>query len=169
MGENIKLRAFPLRYRGLIDFETIYHRIFSWMNLQLMHTYENLHKDKAAGGGLREIEMSLTGLVKLDEFVMWQIMIHIKIWDAKDVEVMVDGKPKKMIQGRIQILMENTFITDHGDFYASKSPFIKKLSQLLSRTRRRDEKLFPEQPVYDKVIALQNEFKKILDIPTIAQ
>jgi hypothetical protein len=154
----------PLLYKGAFDFHAIYHAVLDWFAMHECWVYEELYKDKVSGPDITEKDIKLFGEVRIDEFVMWNCTINIRVWDAKILDQR-GPSGHKLIQGRLEVLINGQIITDYqqafeGDGLATA--FRKIVNKLTSRGTV--STLFGQY--YGRTYMLQGTCKKILGMST---
>jgi hypothetical protein len=154
----------PLLYKGVFDFHAIYHAVIDWFALHECWVYEELYKDKVSGPDITEKEIKIYGEVRIDEFVMWNATVAIRVWDAKITEQR-GPSGHKMIQGRLEVLVTGEIITDYQEAFAGDglATHVRKLVNKLT-SRGTVSVLFGQ--FYGRAYSLQETCKRILNIPT---
>lgn len=157
----------PLSYRGVFDLEAIYKAVYDWMRSQELKYHETLYKSKPSQADLREMDIKVKGEVKLDEFHKWVVNVGYQLWDAKEVEVMQDGKKRKMMQGRVHITISGAIERDYQGVF-EVSPFWLKARAFLLKITNWDEGFKSWDEYYYRLVKLQTIIKNILETPTAA-
>ncbi|MFH0876294.1 MAG: hypothetical protein V1859_10235 [archaeon] len=115
-----------IKYSGLLDFDDFYKFCQRWMKERNWDFYELKAKDKPPYQVYKWIARK-----KVNYYGMIQINIEITLWESKEVEAIVDGKKKKMIDTKMKFDLSGAQITDYdGDF--EKNDFLKKVEKFLN-------------------------------------
>lgn len=166
MVKKIELQPFAMRFSGVFDLETIYQTAKAWYpSVNMGVNWEKTYKDKVSGPGVREVEITLNGYVKLDRYRKWFVAIDFKTWDLKEIQV--DGR--KMCQGRIDMKINGHLELDFEDMYSKKkhaSKFAMMLGKLMDHFSKRDEDFVIKRKCEQEMSNLQVKFRQILQIPT---
>lgn len=119
------LPANNIKHRGLFDFNLLLKEIFDWCNSYRYNFNEKKHKHKPKE---REVELFMDK--KVNEYVKYIIEVAIRVWDLKTVEVVKDGKTHKVNQGRIEVVVSGTLITDYSKSFGG-SKFLQGLQKFM--------------------------------------
>ena len=114
-----------IKYKGIFNFDGLYKFMINWIKDHDFDFYETkiwdyppyrIHK--------------MMGRKKVNYFAMFLLLPELWIWEQKDVEIVKNGKVKKLTEARMKIIINGGFIMDYdGDF--EKSPGLKKLEKFL--------------------------------------
>lgn len=88
---------------GIFDMDSIYSFLYSWYGDKGYLANENLYKHKPGFVRGNEIEIETKGFKKTTPYVRYWIEIKFHLWDAEDIEVLVEGKKKKLTKARMRI------------------------------------------------------------------
>ena len=158
-------RPIPIKFRGVFDWNQLYHTWINWMKSQLMKYHENIYKDKPTAGNTREIELDCMGEVKIDEFHKWIVKVSIHIWDATPVEVVQEGKKRQMLRGRIYIIIKAEVLRDYQGVY-DHTPLLQRARGLILKMTEWEEKIPIWDTYYYKTIKLHSLLKQALGMDT---
>jgi len=120
-----------IRFSGLFDYEKLYLEIYNWLRnhyYEVIETYK--HKMVATGA---EVELAFKGERKESEFIKFGIDVETHFWDMTDVEVVVDGKKKKLNKARCTIIIKFKVTLDYQSQF-DKSEFFVRLFNILRFT-----------------------------------
>lgn len=92
-----------IKKKGIIDLEQLYADIWRWFEQHAYEIHETDFKAKTPTPIGSEEEIHLAGFRKEDDFQKWWIRLLITIWDSVPVEVIKNGKPKKMHKCRLRV------------------------------------------------------------------
>jgi hypothetical protein len=160
-------RPIPIAYRGVFDYDKLYQTWVSWMRDNRMKYHETMYKDKAQQGGAREIEISCQGDVKVDYFNKWIVKLKLHIWDAFIVDVVQDGKNRKMMRGRLTIVISGSILRDFKGVY-DVTPTLVKMRRFLLKLKKWEEGWQIWDTYYYKTTRLQGMLREVLGIDTSA-
>ena len=108
MPKEIPIEALPLfRYTGLIDFDQLYASLAQWFHEGKYAFFEDKYAYKGS-----DIECGLRGEKTVTPWVKYILEVEIKIFDAKDVDMVIDDKKKKVLRGRLQFLVKAKYVLD---------------------------------------------------------
>ena len=113
-----------IKYRGVFDYDGLYKYIVQWIKDHDFDFYEKkvwdyppykIHK--------------LEGRKKENFISMFIMLPEIWVWEAKPVEIIRDGKVKKLTEARVKVYIDGGFIWDYdGDF---EKAGLKKIEKFL--------------------------------------
>lgn len=116
-----KFAVFPvplkIRYKGLYDLEAIYRAVYNWAVKRGFRYHETRYKNKAQNVRGNELKLKVWGEKEVTEYYKYQFNIYYHAWESKEVPVIVDGKQKMMMKGRIFIQINGQVITDWQERY----------------------------------------------------
>src|SRR3989338_8742783 len=101
-----------IKYRGVYDLDGLYRYLANWLRQKRFEVFEELYKAKPP-----ELEFRLTGERKATGFVMEKILIHHHSWGEYDVDVVVNGKKKKMTNARMIITISGEIRAPYEDIF----------------------------------------------------
>lgn len=146
-----------LKYQGTFDIDELYVLLTKWFKDRKYDFYEQLYKDKPP-----ELELEWMALKKIDEMYQYKIRMYFHLFDVKTVEVIKDGKKKKMIFCRMTIEIDPSVIVDYQDRW-TKTEFNKKLFDFyFKKIIFREFQLKVADPLWYIAYKLQNEIKEFL-------
>jgi|SRR3989344_1051865 len=127
MGD-ISIKPLELQYKGLFDFDGLYIAIIDWAKNYgyMWHERDYKHKVPSPAGAEQEYTWAMTA--NLSEYVAYEIVLTVHLWDMLDMEVNVDGKKKSLTNGRLKMTMTAKMTTDWQKRF-SGSPFLRKLGE----------------------------------------
>jgi len=121
--------------------------------------FENVYKHKKGGSGVeKEIEWKF--VKKYTEFVKYEAEVKFRIWDWKDMEVVRDGKKKKMDHGRVEMKINWKVILDWQNRF-DKSPFYRRLLTLYVKLNKWKLTEEYEEPMNVRILKLHEETKSL--------
>lgn len=95
-----------LRFKGILDINELYKIIYDWLISRGYQVHESKYKSIALQTGGKERSFDWNAHRKVTDFVMYWMNIHFQFQDLMEIEVVKDGKPKKMQRGLILIRIE---------------------------------------------------------------
>ena len=115
-----------LKKKGVVDLQKFYADIKKWFEDHNFEFEETDHKIKTPSPLGTEEEIKINGWRNEHDFSKWWLKIEISIWDSMPVDVIKDGKPKRMYRCRIKVKMRPTFEVDYENRF-EKSKFMRKM------------------------------------------
>jgi hypothetical protein len=111
-----KIPVTTLKYKGIFDIGALYKFMSSWLINEKFTFYETSYKHK----GL-ELELSWQGDKKVTAYVKYIMNIEFHFYGITDVDVIKDGKKKKMQDSRVVIKFFGKVETDYKDIYGDNN------------------------------------------------
>tara|TARA_Y100000034_G_scaffold133517_1_gene199185 strand:+ start:325 stop:873 length:549 start_codon:yes stop_codon:yes gene_type:complete len=119
-------RTHVIRYVGIFDFDGLYKAMVGWLKARRYWFHEDTYKHKPGGPFGRELEIKWKAEKNVTEFYMNTIGVFFHIWDLSDVEVIKDGKKKKLQKARMEIHIDSDLVLEYQDKWA-KNKFTSAL------------------------------------------
>ncbi len=115
-------RAVPqpmvIKYRGIFDLDGLYRTMVEWFEYQGYEMNEKAYKHKVPNPAGAEQEISWVCWRKVNAYVKYWMIIYFHIWELKEVEVIKDGKKKKMTSARMKINFDGRVELDWQNMFA---------------------------------------------------
>ncbi len=108
-GELYKTR---IKYKGLYDLDGLYRFMANWLRQRRYELNETLYKSKPP-----EMELRWTAERKKTGFVMEVITIYYHSWGEYDLDVVVNGKKKKMTNARFILTIGGKMEAPYADIF----------------------------------------------------
>src|SRR3989344_4036522 len=107
---KVPLPQITLRYNGVFGFDALYAEVHEWAkrNGYMWHESSFKHKVPGAEGAEQELAWQLTSNVT--EFIKYDIMFTIHMWEVKDVAA--EGSKKPLMRARLYIIINSTIEHD---------------------------------------------------------
>ena len=102
-----------IKYRGIFDLDDLYKTMAMWFKNRRYELHENLFKSKPP-----EMEVKWRGERKRTNYILEVVTVHVHMWGDYDVEVIQNGKKKKMANVRMIITINGGIFTQGGKDYA---------------------------------------------------
>jgi|SRR3989344_3265214 len=159
---NRKLPQITLRYNGVFDFDAFYATVSDWAKDYGYMWHESTFKHKVPGAEGAEQELAWQLTKKVTEFIKYQILFTIHMWEVKDVAV--ENRKKPLLRARIYILIDGTVEYDWQKKFGGS-----KLNKLLHDWYFKLPHLEPIETVYwdqlyYRIWNLQATIKKYFDM-----
>lgn len=122
-----------LRYKGTFDFTYLYRTVQRWFEQRRFRFYETRIKDTG-----KRIKDDWQAIREIDEYSSEQYNIKIEMWNLTTQEIMVNGEPRKILNGMVQFTIWGILTVDRNDFFAKGGKFMNFLGDLLYRARFRE-------------------------------
>lgn len=169
---TLEKRPFPFRFRphiyysGVFDYEKLIRTIAGWFGEMGYEFIEDVYKHKVPSPAGSEQEFTLSGWRKVNEYVMFWIRIKGHIWELKEIDVVVDGKKKKMARGKVQLIFTPEDWLDYNNKF--KGPMGEKLQKFLNKHvwLKQIESNW-EDELYYRMYKLHRVVKETLNMSTI--
>jgi len=150
-----------IRYRGLYDFEGLFRLMRAWFEAREYDFYEKRYKHKSKPAGA-ELEINFEAHREINEYARNVIKVYFHIWDAEEVEVVKDGRKRKMWDARMLIDFSGLVELDY-DSHWDHSPFTRTMRSFYHRfvIRHEIDDVWTDKLWY-KINELQQECKRFL-------
>ena len=160
---NTKLNKITVRYNGLFDFDGMYAAIIDWSkNYGFMwHEGDYKHKVPSPKGAEQEFKWVLEKNVT--DYVSYEILITVHMWELLEVDVEVDNRKKSLSNGRLYITIEPKVTWDWQERFAKSGKFGKLLGTWYDKIMQRDIDAYID-PLYYRVWNLQSIMKNYFDM-----
>ncbi len=115
-----------IRFKGVFDFDGFYKFMIKWIKDHDFDFYESKIWDYPPYKVHK-----LMGRKKINFYCMFLLLPEIWLWEAKPVEVIRNGKVKKLTDARMKVVINGGYITDYdGDF---EKAGLKKIEKFLNK------------------------------------
>ncbi len=121
MTQEFKVPPVILKYKGMFDWDDLYNKMIAWFQQRDFDFYETLYKDKPP-----EKELSWMADRRVTGYFQYQINVEFHLWGFTTIDVVKNGKKRKMNKGRMTITFSGLVRTDWEGTWES-SPWRKKL------------------------------------------
>ena len=150
-----------IRFKGVFDYDGLMQMVYDWMNNRRFKIIEKVYKHKGGSSGW-ELERELEGSRKVTDYIKYVITVAVHAWDAKEVEVIKDGKKMKMHKGRLEVKMSIGIELDYAARWES-SEAMEKVRNFFHNVIIKKEIAFKHaDPLYYSMLALHTDIKKFL-------
>ena len=155
--------AHVLRFKGLFDFQEVYHVVHQWLETRGFEVHETKHKNVVKQTGF-ERDITWTAWRRVTEYYSWWVNVEMHGWDISEVEVMRDGQKKIMWKGRFYFRIHATFELDYSSRFGD-TPLKKNVVTFLNRyVFRRMIYSMWEDKLRFKMYEFMNAVKDALDV-----
>lgn len=154
-----------VRYEGLFDFDALYAAIIDWSKNYGYAWHEKAYKHKVPSplGAEQELNWQITK--EVTDYIKHGVVMVAHLWDLTEVEVEVDGKKKKLSNGRIYIRIKGTLYYEwQGVFGGSK--FAQTLGKWYAKLTKKELESVYADTLYYRLWNLQALIKKYFDMQT---
>ena len=117
---------FIIKYDGIFDLDKLYMVIQQWIIDQGFYFEEATVKHKVPSPAGAEKDYDFTGWRKINEYVKFHIRAYIKAYTLKDIEVIKEGKKRKLTKARLKIYIMGEVELDYNDRF-EKNRFLLSL------------------------------------------
>ena len=101
-----------IKYDGIFDWEGLYHLIYRWFVSRNYYFEETSIKHKTPSPLGAEVKMEMSGWRKTTPYVKEWVTIFFIFYDMREVEVIKDGKKKKLTKGKVIMEIHGYVETD---------------------------------------------------------
>ena len=161
-----KFPPIRIRYNGIFDFDALYAAMIDWAKNYGYIWEEETYKHKVPSPAGAEQEWGWHVDKDVSDYLHFKILILGHLWDMKEVEVEKDGKRKKLISGRFEIVMIGMMTTDWQKRWGKNklSKFLGKIYEKYVIVKEL-ENIYGDQLWY-RMYNLQAVLKKFFDMQT---
>lgn len=162
MSEKDTILTEKLDYSGLLKFSDFYTYSHSWLDDGDYGVVEDKYAEKISGNS-KDIDIEWKCTKKVSDYFKNEIKVKFEIKGLVDVEVEIDGKKKKMQQGKIKVEIKGTLIKDPESKWEG-TPFFRFLREVYNKyivPQRIDNR---EESIEDDVKEFKDELKSFLDL-----
>ena len=162
--DSMKTLNLTLQYEGLCDFDGLYAAIIDWAKNYgfLWHEVDYKHKVPSPLGAEQELKFLMTK--RIDPYVVYQINMHIHIYEMLDVEVKVGDKIKNLTKASLYVKFVGTVVLDWQKRFKKGGALGKSLSALYKRIYKHEiSGIYWDTLVY-RVYNLQHVVKGYFDM-----
>ena len=103
-----------IKYKGIFDLEGLYRIMARWFKEGRYELHENLYKSKPP-----ELELRWYAERKRTSFAKEVVRVHVHMWGDYDVEVIANGKKKKMADVRMVMTITGTIEAPYPDIFGA--------------------------------------------------
>lgn len=157
--DELHVIRFEMRHNGTFDLDKLYKVMRKWFKDRKYLFQEDVHKFKPP-----ELELEWSGVRKETGYRQAKVEMAFHSWYHKDIKVKKDGKEKKMVDARVQIILTATMIYDYSNRF--NTPLLVALEKFLKKFI-----LFyyviivwPDRLHYE-LVDFQNKIKEVLESP----
>ncbi len=157
--KTIPMPVTYLKHRGLFSHPQLVKGIQKWFHDQNYTFSAGKYKLKP-----NEAEYEASGDRKVNEYVKFEVNVHVWIRDMSEVEVVQDGEKRKMNEGQINIEVTGNYTLDYSERFGGNA-FLQWLQDFYHDyiIRQTIEQVW-EDDLYMKIVQLTNTIKGLLGI-----
>lgn len=111
-----------ISYDGLFSAKEFLDIVMTWLSDKGYFPIEKKHTESVKTDG-KSVEIEMLPYKKVTDYAKNIIMIRILGSELKDVVVEIDGKKKKLNQGRLQVVLDGYLETDYEHRWETKPIF----------------------------------------------
>ena len=158
---------FIIRYDGIFDLDSLYKLIQKWFVDQGFYFEEVAFKHKVPSPAGAEQDYDFRGWRKISEYVKFNIRVFIKLYNLKDIEVIKEGKKKKLSKAVLKISIKGEMELDYKNRF-EKNNFLKALRNFYNKYILKEEEgviggIYWDQ-LYYRLFKLHAAIKEHLDM-----
>jgi len=122
-----------VRYKGAFDYTYLYRTLQRWFEQRRFRFTETRYKDSG-----KRIKDDFEAIREIDEFFAEQYNIKVEMWELTTQEIMVNGEPRKILNGMAQFTVSGTLSTDRNGWFKGKKGFVGWLGRRYMDARWRE-------------------------------
>ena len=162
-AKPVSIPRITLRYNGLFDLDGLYSAVVDWSKNYGYRWHEVDYKHKVPGKGAEQ-EMKWLINKKINEYVEFQVLFTIHMWDM--IEVEVEGAQKNLSNARFYIHMDGKISYDWQKSLKKAGKFGKFLGKWYhQRLLKRDMEAYIDV-LYYRMWNIHAILKKYFDMQT---
>jgi hypothetical protein len=165
MADKEQIVSEKLEHEGLFSFPAVYKFAHSWLRNKNYLVNEKKYTEKVSGDK-KDIKIEWEVSRKMSDYFKNDINIKFEITGMSEVEVEIDGKTKKMNQGKMLIEFKGSLIKDPNNEW-NATPFYRFLRDTYNKyiiPKRVDDM---EGKLFSDVTDLKDEIKALIEIAGI--
>lgn len=162
---NIPIRLMVLQKIGIIDLDGLYKNMQRWFYDNQYYFEEPTSRIRPGTAAGIEYEFKWTAWRRVNAFVKYNIKVFFHVYDAKEIEVIKEGKKVKLTKCRIKIEINGDMEMDYTNMFG-KSRFGKILFNAYTTFILKEDKVLAMwwDELYYRVYKLQTIAKEYLDM-----
>ncbi len=151
-----------LQYNGLFDFDGMYMAIIDWAKHYEYNWHEKDYKHKVPDQGAEQ-EMVWMMNKKVTDYIHFNIVITVHIWEMYDVAVQAEGKKKTLTNARMSLKMDGKVTYDWQKRFGEKG-FRGWLGKTYYKLMKKDLEGIYYDMLYYRMWNLHAILKKYMDM-----
>ena len=163
--KKVPIKKMVVKKVGIIDLDGLYKIMQRWFYDDKYYFEEPTFRIRPGTPAGLEYEMVWTGWRKMNEYVKYNVNVWFYVWDAKEIEVVKEGRKLKLTKCRLQIEFDGDVELDYTGRFG-KTKFGKVLFNLYNYFILQSEKIISNwwDELYYRVYKLQTITKEYLDM-----
>jgi len=159
--EGSVMKGVHIRYKGTLDFQEIWRLIGDWFESKGFEVIERKAKHKVDVTG-EELETAMDAWRNVTDYYRFYMTAYAKYFDAEYVDVVENGKKKRLLKARIHFMVSGKLELDYANRYG-KSKLTKQLGKFMNNyvLHWQWDAIYGDQLNY-KILELQNVIKEYL-------
>lgn len=134
-----KRPAARIMFKGVFDWDGLYHFIRKWFQDREYYFEEGTLKSKGDDFG-KEEEYKWAGKRKITDYYQYKIKVEMHSWGIRPVDIIEKGKKKRMYKGKFILEFYADLVTDYQGMW-KKSPFALNVKKFLDRFVWKNERM----------------------------
>lgn len=162
-----KMPSLPLfvRYKGIFDLEAVYKAVYDWLKSRGFEIHETKFKTYERPHG-REHQIDWTAWSNETDFVRNWIDVHWRFIDVVELDVVKDGKKKKLSKCLADVKIQHYIEFDYSERFVKTVFQMHVLNFLQGWLFKKKIDTLWEDKLRFKCYELQNVIKETLDADT---
>ena len=133
-----------IKYKGTYDWQGLYQMMWQWMVRHRYRVHEDRYREKHGSPLGGDLKMEMHGEKEVTDYIKYYIELYFRVYDLKEFDVVVNGKTKKMTNGRIWIRVKGHYQLDYSNRFKGN-----KFLEALGRGYDKVQQKFIELKVED--------------------
>jgi len=158
-------RKIIIKKVGIIDLDGLYQTMYRWFYDQKYYFEEGTSRLRPGSPAGVQYEYRWTAWRKVNDYVKFNISTWIYVYDAKELEVIKEGKKIKLTKCRLQIELDGSVEMDYTGRF-SKTKFGQFLFWFYNSFILQEEKFVANwwDELYYRMYKLQTIIKEYIDM-----
>jgi hypothetical protein len=162
MSEKDEIIKEKLDFNGLFKFADLYEQAHTWFNEESYGVVEDKYAEKISGN-TKEIDVEWKCTKQISDYFKIDTKVKFEVKNLVDVEVEIDGKKKKMQQGKVKIEIKGNLIKDVQSNWDT-SPYWRFMRDVYNKYIVPQRVDSMEDKVKSDVKEFKDEMKEYLDL-----
>jgi hypothetical protein len=161
--EDMGAHELQFKYQGILDMAGLFSVVTDWFETRGYEITIPQVKHKAKTFGFED-EYKIMGWRDETDLHRVQIEFYMHMWDANQVEVIVDGQKKQLMKGRFYMALRGKLAVDYFERFDSSILF-KGLRKFMMKMvlKHRYDAIWTDL-IHYKMHEIQNNIKEFLDM-----
>ncbi len=151
-----------IKYEGIFEADALYDLIFKWLEDHDYDIFELKNVQIVTEKG-RDVDIFLEPVKEISDYAKLVVRVIYRLTDVKEKEVVIDGKKKKVSEGKVEITLIGLMDTDIEERWESK-PLYFLMRQIYNKFVYRSILSKHEDQLDEDLTQLSKEIRAFLNI-----